>query len=261
MKELDRIKRVAIKVVVDAGRYSLKRMGNHGSIDYKGSFNNLVTDVDKRCEEIIVSRINRHFPSHSILAEERGRDTRGELFTWVIDPIDGTTNYTHGFPFFCVAIGIMFADTVKIGVVYDPSRKELFFAEQGKGAFLNKRRIKVSEKKIVRDSLVSTGFAYDPKGKVANIDYFKKILNKAQAVRRPGSAAMDLCYVACGRFDAFWELGLSPWDTAAAQLIVKEAGGTVTTLNNDPFDIFQKQILASNTTVHKEMLYILKGEA
>jgi len=256
-EESGRIKEVAVEAAREAGEYSLKRLGSLIEIAHKTSFNDLVTDVDRKCEEIIISRIRKEFPSHSILAEESGEDITGSTFKWVIDPLDGTVNYAHGFPVFCVSIGIISEGSAKTGVVYDPSRDELFTAEQGKGAFLNGRRINVSEREAVRDSLIATGFAYDISGKAANIDHFKRMLHKAQALRRAGSAAIDLCYVACGRFDGFWELGLCPWDTAAGQLIVREAGGTVTTLKGEPFDIYKKEIVASNGSVHKEMLSLL----
>ena len=151
----------------------------------------------------------------------------------------------------------MFDGAVKVGVVYDPSRDELFTAEEKNGAFLNGKQIRISEAEKVKDSLVATGFAYDIAGKIANLDKFKRMLENAQALRRAGSAALDLCYVACGRFDGFWEFQLNPWDTAAGQLIVAEAGGTVTLLNGEPFDIFQKEIVASNGKIHKEMLSLL----
>jgi myo-inositol-1(or 4)-monophosphatase len=257
MREMAKIRDVAQGAAVEAGKYALKRIGDLGEISYKKGFTDLVTDVDKKCEEIIISRIGREFPDHSILAEESGEHSATGVFKWVIDPIDGTTNYTHAFPFFCTSIGVMFDGAVKVGVVYDPSRDELFIAEEKNGAFLNDKQIRVSRAEKVQDSLVATGFAYDIESKIANIDKFKRILENAQALRRAGSAALDLCYVACGRFDGFWEFQLNPWDTAAGQLIVAEAGGIVTLLNGEPFDIFQKEIVASNGKIHKEMLSLL----
>ncbi len=257
MEELNRITETAASAAREAGKYALRRIDDLGKIEHKEGFNNLVTDVDRTCEEIIIGRINKAFPSHSILAEESGEHASGGVFKWVIDPLDGTTNYTHGFPFFCMSIGVMSGGSIIVGVVYDPTRDELFTAEQGKGAFLNGNRIKVSRSEAVQDSLIATGFAYNVEGKIANVDRFKVMLQKAQAVRRAGSAVIDLCYVACGRFDGFWESGLAPWDTAAGLLIVKEAGGTVTTLKGDRFDIFKKEILATNGRIHKEMLNLL----
>lgn len=258
---LEKIKKAAVEAAVEAGNYALARMGKIAEITHKRGHNDLVTDVDKHCEEIIIDRIKKDFPGHSILAEESGGNAGEKGFSWIIDPLDGTTNYAHGFPFFCASIGVVAHDAkqsaVKIGVVYDPSREELFSAEEGKGAFLNKTRINVSDSKKVRDSLIATGFAYDVTKKVRMLPYFDKVLRQAQAVRRAGSAAMDLCYVACGRFDGFWEFNLNPWDTAAGQLLVKEAGGMVTTLSGKPFGIFKKEIIATNAKIHAEILTLL----
>ncbi|MGB3114552.1 MAG: inositol monophosphatase family protein [Candidatus Omnitrophota bacterium] len=254
MEELAKIKEVAVSVAQEAGNYALQRMGHLKQVSQKSGRTDLVTDDDKKREEILIGRIKKDFPAHSILAEESGEYSREAAHRWVIDPLDGTTNYAHSFPVFCVSIGVMLNDKVKLGVVYDPSREELFMAEDGKGAFLNGKKIKVSGTKALQDSLVVTGFAYNIQGKIANVEYFKKMLEITQAVRRLGSAALDLCYVACGRFDGFWELGLNPWDMAAGQLVVKEAGGIVTTMRGGPFDIFKKDITATNGIIHDEML-------
>lgn len=256
--EFKQIKSLAVSVAQKAGKYALKRMGNLKEITHKEGLNNIVTDVDKKCEKMIIEEINKNFPKHSILAEETGEYESDGIFKWVIDPIDGTTNYAHSFPFFCVSIGVIFEDVVRIAVVYDPSRDELFSAVECSGAFLNKKRVSVSKQKKVRDSLIATGFAYDIDRRIADMNFFKIMLEKAQAVRRAGSAAIDLCYVGCGRFDGFWEFNLNPWDTAAGQLIVKEAGGMVTALNGGRFDIFQKEIIATNGLIHDEMLRVLR---
>lgn len=257
--DLNKIKITAIDVAMKAGKYAFKHMGKLKTISCKDEgYTNLVTDVDKECEKIIIEYINKKFPSHSILAEESGEHSAGSAFKWIIDPIDGTTNYAHGFPVFCVSIGVALEDRVKIGVVYDPTRDELFSAEENKGGFLNKTRIKVSKSKKLRNSLIATGFAYNLEARMANLGYFKKMLEKCQAVRRLGSAAIDICYVACARLDGFWERDLSPWDTAGAQVIVKEAGGSITTFNNDPFDVFKKEVVATNGHIHKEMLTLLQ---
>ncbi|MFH1552482.1 MAG: inositol monophosphatase family protein [Candidatus Omnitrophota bacterium] len=258
MEDLRRIKTLAEKAAREAGGYALEHIGKLKEISRKTGINDLVTDVDKMSEKIIIDRIHNEFPQHSILAEESGEHASDGIFRWIIDPLDGTTNYAHGFPVFCVSIGVAEGGSVKIGVVYDPSRDELFTAEEGKGAFLGGKRIKVSETGTVANSLIATGFAYDVAGKIDNIESFKTMLKNAQAVRRAGSAAIDLCYVACGRFDGFWELGLNPWDTAAGQLIVKEAGGVVTKLNGEPFEIYQKKILATNGRIHNEMRKLLE---
>lgn len=259
MDDIKMIKEVAQEAAKEAGRYLLERLGNIKEISRKGGINDLVTDVDKRSEQIIITKIKSEFPSHSILAEESGEENNDSTFKWIIDPLDGTTNYTHSFPFFCVSIGVSLGSSMKLGVVYDPSRNEFFTAEENKGAFLNGNRIDVSKWGSVGDSLIATGFAYDISGKIANIDHFKKILQYAQAVRRAGSAALDLCYVACGRFDGFWEIGLQPWDMAAGYLIVKEAGGLVSLLNGGPFDIYQNDIVATNRIIHDELIELLKG--
>lgn len=255
-------KNLYIQVAADAaqaaGKYILKKIGNFGKISYKGSIN-LVTDVDKKSEEIIISRVRKEFPGHGILAEERGSENRGNRYKWIIDPLDGTTNYAHGFPFFCVSVGLEKNDEVIAGVVYDPVREELFSAEKGRGAYINKKCIRVSKIADLSRALLVTGFAYNIKeAKYTNIENFRNFLLASQAVRRTGSAAIDLCYVACGRFDGFWEVGLHPWDTAAASLIAEEAGAKITDFKGKPYSIYDKQILASNGKIHDQMLKVLK---
>lgn len=259
MEESAKISNVAQKAAKAAGKYLLRHLGKIKEVSSKRGITDLVTDVDKGSEKIIIDRIKKIFPEHSILAEESGEHDVGGEVRWVIDPLDGTTNYSHSFPAFCVSIGVIINGAVRIGVVYDPSRDELFTATEGHGALLNKKPIKVSSVSTVQESLVATGFGYNVDEKMSNIGYFKTLLEKAQAVRRPGSAAIDLINVACGRLDGFWELGLSPWDTAAGQLLVKEAGGTVTTMEGDPFDVYKKGIVATNSIIHDEMLSLLKG--
>lgn len=258
MEEIIRAKKVAEKAARDAGKYILEHMGRLKEVSHKSGRSDLVTDVDRNSEKMIMERVKKEFPSHAILAEESGGAIIEGAVNWIIDPLDGTTNYTHCFPFFCVSIGIFFEGSVKASIVYDPSRDELFSAEEGKGAFLNGKNIRVSEQDAVGDSLIATGFAPGTLGKRENLKYFGKMIESAQAVRRAGSAALDLCYVACGRFEGFWELGLNPWDTAAGQLLVKEAGGTVTAISCEPFDLFKKEILATNGRIHDEMLRLMK---
>ncbi|HET6369571.1 MAG TPA: inositol monophosphatase family protein, partial [Nitrospiria bacterium] len=179
-------------------------------------------------------------------------------YRWIIDPLDGTTNYAHGFPCFCVSIGLEHEGNVLLGVVYDPIRSELFYAERGKGATLNGRRIRVSSTFSLSRSLLVTGFAYDIRiSQENNIDHFTRFSMRSQGVRRTGSAALDLCYVASGRFDGFWEMKLHPWDVAAGSLIVKEAGGEISTFSGDPFYIDSKEILATNGKIHREMIAVL----
>lgn len=250
--------RIAEEAARKAGRYILEKAGNFGKISYKGAVN-LVTEVDKKAEEIIVSHLKKKFPDDSILAEESGfQKQKGNGCKWIIDPLDGTTNYAHGLGIFCVSIGLERNGAVIAGVVYDPARDELFYAAKGKGAYLDKKRIHTSKISRLSKALLVTGFAYNIReAKYTNIDNFRKFLLVSQAVRRTGSAAIDLCYVACGRFDGFWEVGLNPWDTAAASLIAEEAGATLTDFNGKTYSIYNKQILASNGRIHKQMLDVL----
>ena len=259
MQNLKEIKELAIEAAVEAGKYALSARFKEVEISCKGAFNNLVTNVDKECEKIIVDKIIQTFPSHSILAEESGENVSFHEIKWVIDPIDGTTNYAHGVPIFSTSIGVLIEGKVIVGVVYDPSRDELFSASCNDGAYLNKKQISVSKAKEVKETLIATGFPYDLKKKKKNLEYFAKMLDKAQAVRRPGAASIDLCYVACGRFDGFWEFDLSPWDTAAGELLVREAGGKVTDFDNNPFDIYNKSIVATNGKIHDTFIEELTG--
>jgi len=255
---MNKIKEIAVEAAREAGLYALGRMGNIEEVQYKRNHNDIVTDVDKHCEKLIIGRIQEEFPAHGILAEESG-ETAAEAgdFLWIIDPIDGTTNYAHGFPFFCVSIGVMCEGEMKMGVVYDPTRDELFTAEAGKGAFLNGKKIRVSSASKVMDSIIGTGFSYDPKRRSEVLPYFENVIKHAQAIRRAGSAALDLSYVACGRFDGFWEFGLNPWDISAGLLLIQEAGGKISKMSGGPSSIHDKEIVASNGNIHQELLNIL----
>lgn len=258
--EFGEIKDVLTKACYKAGAYIKSNMGKIKTIEYK-SVSNLVTNVDKGSEKIIISIIKNHFPTHSILAEESGKnDMCDSEYRWVIDPVDATTNFAHGFPFFCVSIGLEHNGEIVMGGVYDPIRDELFFAQKNKGAYLNKKRIFVSKRRKIEDSLLATGFSYNPKQRLVNLDFFTSFLKKAQAIRRAGSAALDLCYVACGRFDGFWEIALCPWDTAAGILIIEEANGKVSDFEGNKFSIYGKRIVASNGLIHKSMLDILNSK-
>ena len=251
-------KKIAINAALKAGNYIRKNIGKVKDVHYKGEIN-VVTDVDKKAENIIIDTIRHAYPSHNFLAEESSY-TKGESssFTWVIDPLDGTTNFLHGFPVFCVSIALEYKGKLLVGVVYDPTRNELFYAERGGGAILNKKRIRVSGVTKIKRALLSTGFAYNVKSaKEDNINGFARFIKVSQAVRRAGSAALDLCYVASGRFDGFWELGLHPWDAAAALLVVQEAGGKVTRFNGSKYSIYDKEILASNSKIHSQMIRVL----
>lgn len=249
--------RVAIGAALKSGIFLKRSIGNIKKISYKGRIN-IVTDCDKRSEEIIVGRILSAFPDHSILTEEsRPIHGRPEC-RWIIDPLDGTTNFSRQFPFFAVSIAFELEGRVVLGVVYDPMREELFYGEEKMGARLNNRRIAVSGTSRISEGFLATGFAYGIKGaKNTNIANFRNFLMRSLAIRRAGSAALDMCYVACGRFDGFWEMGLYPWDTAAAFLIVKEAGGMVTKLDGTIYRHYDKEVLASNGKIHRQMVDIL----
>ncbi len=248
----------AKKAAKKAGDMLCDNFYSFREIHYKGAIN-LVTNFDDQSQKMIYSELSSRFPEHDFLAEEDLRAEKGSEFRWIVDPLDGTTNYAHGFPVFCVSIALEHEGTVILGVVYDPMRKEMFTALQNEGAFLNKKRIKVSDVNDLDKSLLATGFPYDIRSsKVNNIDNFNKFLTRAQAIRRCGSAALDLCYLACGRFDGFWELKLYPWDIAAGLLIVKEAGGRVSDFKGGSLDLSGKEILATNSLIHKQMIKVLQ---
>ena len=248
----------AIRVARDAGRLLRDRVGTRIDIEHKGSIN-IVTDVDLASERLIREAISTYYPRHEILAEEGGLSESGSEYRWIVDPLDGTTNYAHGYPIFCVSIALECNGEVKLGVVYDPMRDELFAAEQGGGAALNNRPIRVSKTAELMQGLLSTGFPYDIKtSKMTNLEHWANFAMNAQALRRDGAAALDLCYVACGRFDGFWELNLSPWDTAAGALIVAEAGGRISDFAGGPFSNYKSEVLASNGLIHDRMIEVLK---
>jgi myo-inositol-1(or 4)-monophosphatase len=237
-----------------ARRESGFRVGKKGTID-------LVTEVDVECERMCRAIISERFPHHDILAEELSTDPGGapaSSHRWVFDPLDGTTNYAHGLPIFCASLALEINGRAEVGAIYDPTRQELFTAERGVGAFLNGRHIHVSSTPELIDSLLVTGFPYDVHKQTGDlVTMFAAFLGRARAVRRLGSAALDLCYVAAGRFEAFWEQHLWPWDVAAGALIVTEAGGRVTGMDGSPFDPAAAHLLASNGHVHEAMLGVI----
>lgn len=248
----------AMETVRDAGRILLEKLGRV-NISKKGEIN-LVTEADLASEALIIERIRSHYPRHSILAEEAGDAVvigDGSSSKWIIDPLDGTTNYAHGYPCFCVTIALEHEGEIVLGVTFDPTRDELFAAEKGRGATLNGKPIRVSNAETLRDSLIVTGFPYDFKTKPQFVKHFTDFLMESRGVRRDGSAAIDLAYVACGRFDGFWEEGLNPWDVAAGKLLVEEAGGVVSYYDGSPFSIYTPPILASNGTIHNAMISVL----
>jgi myo-inositol-1(or 4)-monophosphatase len=254
MQENNRYLQVAIAAAKEAGRIQMGHFGHSHPVEYKGEFNP-VTEVDRLCEQAIVKMILDVFPEHDILTEESPFEGKGSPWRWIIDPIDGTTNYFHGFPCFCVSIGLEVEGEMNLGVVYLPTLHELFLAERGKGAFLNSQRITVSRIARLDRSLLCTGFPYDVHEHVDfYLRYFRQFMVKSFGIRRPGSAAIDLSYLAAGRFDGFWEFKLHAWDVAAASLLITEAGGKVTDFRGRPFNIYSEEILASNGLIHQQML-------
>lgn len=249
---------VALSVAEQAGKLLLDNFCGKRKIDYKGRIN-LVTEMDTESEKLIVDSLKKEFPGHGILAEEGSRTDSDSRYLWLIDPLDGTTNYAHGFGFFAVSIALQEKDRgIVAGVVYAPYINECYTALKGGGAYLNGNPVRVSGTDNLEKSLVATGFPYDVKESHDNIEYFNRFVIHAQAVRRPGSAAIDLCSVAAGKFDGFWELKLNPWDTAAGSLILEEAGGMITDLNGNEFNPYKKEILATNGLIHKEMMKVIE---
>ena len=241
----------------EAGRILTSRFGQIKRVVKKGAID-LVTEADLQSEKTILDIIGRHFPQDSIIAEEGGEYGQETDRVWLIDPLDGTTNFTHNFPFFAVSIALQVEKELVLGAILNPSADEYFEAVKGMGATLNNNPIKVSQTEKLEDALLATGFPYDVhENPEMVVERFKRMIVRAQGIRRPGSAAIDLCYVAAGRFDGFWEEGLKPWDTAAGILIVQEAGGRVTTFKGERCSPFSKNIVASNTLIHGEMTPLL----
>ena len=249
----------AIETARDAGHLLLEKFGRVTTVTKKGDIN-LVTDADLASEALIIERIKSHHPKHAILAEEAGNAVvvDGETeWKWIIDPLDGTTNYAHGYPCFAVTIALEHKGEIAIGVTFDPTRNELFAAEKGNGATLNGKPIRVSATEKLSESLICTGFPYDFKRKDDFARHLTAFLMQSRGVRRDGSAAIDMAYVACGRFDGFWEEGLNPWDMAAGRLLIEEAGGWVTGYDGKEFSIYKPPVCASNGKIHGEMLSVL----
>jgi myo-inositol-1(or 4)-monophosphatase len=221
---------------------------------------NLVTEIDKKSEQTITEFIRKKYPDHNILAEEGGEIKSNSEYFWVIDPLDGTTNFAHGLPIFSVSIGLQYKNETVAGVVYDVMRDVVYSAEKGSGAFENDKKIVVSSNNNIEESLLVTGFPYNvAENPEKAFERFIVMLKKARAVRRLGSAAIDFCYVASGTFDGFWEVYLNPWDICAGKLIVEEAGGKVTDFNGNPISIFNKQILSTNGKIHYKMIELLNS--
>ncbi len=255
--DMDFIKQIGIKAAFESGKILKSYFGNISDIRKKGPVD-LVTEADTASEEIIIGIIRGAFPEHSILAEESGLDQCDVDHQWIIDPLDGTINFAHQVPIFSISIAYAFKETPIMGIVFNPVTGELFSAMAGEGAFLNNRPIQVSNTRVMQESLLATGFPYDLLSIFDTItDRLENCLRAARGIRRLGSAAIDICALACGRFDGFWEQNLHPWDTAAAVLIASEAGAVVTDFANNPFTIDKKEILATNGNIHAEMLSLL----
>jgi myo-inositol-1(or 4)-monophosphatase len=249
---------VGKELALEAGTLLREELWRARRVEYKGEID-LVTDADRMAEKILVDGIRSNFPDHAVLAEESGaHEVSGATHRWIVDPLDGTTNYAHRYPFFCVAIALEIEGELTMAVVYDPMLDETFSAVAGGGAALNGRAITVTGEDDLGKSFLSTGFPYDMREtEQDNLDNFLKFMKTTQAVRRDGSAVLDLCYVACGRFDGFWEMKLSPWDIAAGALVVAESGGVVTSFDGGPLDIYTGEVVASNGMIHDQMLQVL----
>ena len=240
-----------------AGSLQKERLWGDFSVEFKGE-TDLVTEIDRLSEEMIVSHLQRAFPDHRFLAEENAYQSGSSPFKWIIDPLDGTTNYAHGYPWFCVSIALEHDKEILLGVIYHCMMDELFTAVKGAGAFLNGTRMRVSNRAPLRRSLLATGFPYDrTRDNENNFQHFVDFQLAARAIRRAGAAALDLAYVAAGRLDGYWECKLKPWDVAAGSLLVSEAGGRVTNHAGLPYSVYDHRIIASNGPNHQEMLEII----
>jgi len=258
MKELNDF---AINLARDAGNLLKEKFNSKHEVHYKGEIN-LVTEADKMSEDLIIAAINSSFPDHGILSEESPAQNSSAKLRWIIDPLDGTTNYAHGYPVFCVSIALENEGVIVLGVIYDPLREDMFVAERGKGAYLNGKKLKVSPTATLSRSLLATGFPYDIRmSKDNNLNYFNLMAVEAQAIRRAGAAALDIAYLAAGRFDGFWELKLMPWDVAAGCLMVEESGGVISDMSGGQWDISSPNVLVSNGLIHEQMISVFKRGA
>lgn len=256
----------AAHIALEAGALIYEHFKKGVATEYKGDVD-LVTVADRASEKLIVERLHQLFPNHGIYGEEGTRKQLHSEYRWYIDPLDGTTNFAHGFPVFCVSMGLEHRPaglpddqdgTLIAAIIYDPTRDELFTAERGKGAYLNGKPIHVSQTPVLAESLVATGFPSRKRHANPNVFFYQEFTLRSHGVRRAGSAAIDLAYVACGRFDAYWEFNLNPWDTTAGMLLVIEAGGTVTCFDGSPFRIDSREVLATNTIIRDEMIRIFE---
>lgn len=247
----------AIDIAREAGALLSEFAACKIGFELKGEYD-LVTAADRASEALIVDRLKKHFPDHSIVAEEGGGQQRTGEYCWYVDPLDGTTNFAHGFPVYNVTLGLERAGQLIGGVIYDPTRNEMFAAERGAGAFLNNERISVSKAALVDDCLVATGFPSRRRHQNVNVHFFYQLAMMTHGVRRAGAAAIDLAYVACGRLDAFWEFGLNPWDMAAGILMIEEAGGRVSTMQGEQHTLKSPHLLASNGLLQDPLLEVFR---
>jgi myo-inositol-1(or 4)-monophosphatase len=238
----------------EAGALLMKHFHQHVKIEYKGAVD-LVTVADRESEALILERIRKQFPSHDVMGEEGTRIETGSDYKWYVDPLDGTTNFAHGYPVFCVSLGVEYRKQRIAAVVYDPTRDEMFAAEKSGGARLNEKSLHVSTTAELGHCLIATGFPSQKRHKNPNIYFYHQLTLRTHGVRRAGSAALDLCNVASGRFDGFWEFNLNPWDTAAGVLIVEEAGGKVSDFSGGEFEIASRETLATNSLIHEAFLH------
>jgi myo-inositol-1(or 4)-monophosphatase len=247
----------ASSIARGAGKILKKGISGKIEVRYKSKIDP-VTEYDLKSDKYIFSKLSKRFPGHLIMTEERDRGNEESEYIWIVDPLDGTVNYTHGFPVYSVSIALQQRRKGILGVVYDPERDELFSAGRNLGAFLNGEKIRVTNQRKLSKSLLSTGFGYNVRtARLNNLGFFARMVKTAQAVRRAGSAAIDLAWLACGRFDGLWEFYLHPWDSAAGLVLVEEAGGKVTRINGQNYSIFDDNILASNGLIHRQMQNVL----
>ena len=254
------MKNTLFKAAIESGKILKENFGGTYGIESKDVVSNLVTEIDTRSEKKIIEIIKADFPSHNILSEEIGAiDTESDV-KWIIDPIDGTINYAHSIPLCCVSIGVEKKGDIVLGIVYNPFSGETFFAEKGNGATLNEKKIFVSSENDVEKSLLVTGFPYtSSKNPTKQLEVFTKIVSSDIPIRRLGSAALDICWTACGRFDGFWEYNLNPWDVAGGSLILSEAGGKLSNFSGNEYNIYEKEILATNGLIHDQVLEIIQS--
>jgi myo-inositol-1(or 4)-monophosphatase len=259
----EEILKLAVDAAEAAGQIALDYFDKKHEVEYKNEMNNdFVTEVDKKAEKCIIDMVKSKYPDHSFLAEESGGSGKKSNYTWIIDPLDGTVNYAHGVPVYSVSVGVEKDGELIAGAVYDPSRDDMFTAMKDGGAYLNGNKIHVSSNSILYKALLVTGFPYNVRENPGNcVDHFVNFLYESRAIRRFGSAALDCCWVACGRFDGFYEVALKPWDVAAGALIIKEAGGMVTNFFTDSFSVYEKSVLATNGKIHDQMTEVLKRKS